>query len=372
MDRRLRGEPRPAPAVRRRAWRPRRRVLLAEQLGAETATVSGPSVSEALLEFARRRNISKIVVGKPAHARWRDRLRGSLVDRIVRASGDIDVFIVSGERAERAPPARRAKGPLSANPVHYVWSAAVVVLCTLVCWAMFGRFDRSNLVMVYLLGVAFVASRYGRGPSALTAILGVAAFDFFFVPPHLTFVVSDTQYAVTFAVMLAVSLVISTLAAQVRAQADAARHREQRTQVLSRSAGTSRRPHRGRGSRSGVAHVAFVLGRPPRVFVPESRRCGLAVFARRRLPEHGRPVGVRPRAAGSAPTHCPAPRPRTCRCEARSRARGPGHEPRPRAAPAAPRTRWTCSRRWRGQAASGLERARLAEEAHASRSRGCL
>ncbi len=63
---------------------------------------------------------------------------------------------------------------------------------------MHGRFDRSNLIMVYLLGVAFVASRYGRGPSAATALLSVAAFDFFFVPPYLTFAVADTQYLITF------------------------------------------------------------------------------------------------------------------------------------------------------------------------------
>ncbi len=205
---------------------------LAEQLGAETATLSGPSVSEALLSFARQRNISKIVVGKPAHGRWRDRLRGSLVDAIVRASGDIDVFIVSGERADATRPAQGLAGPLSARPVRYAWSAAVVALCSLVCWSMLGRFDRSNLVMVYLLGVSFVASRHGRGPSALAAVLSVAAFDFFFVPPHLTFAVSDSQYVVTFAVMLVVSLLISTLAARVRAQADFARQREQRTQVL--------------------------------------------------------------------------------------------------------------------------------------------
>ena len=84
---------------------------------------------------------------------------------------------------------------------------------------MHGRFDRSNLIMVYLLGVAFVATRYGRGPSAFTALLSVAAFDFFFVPPYLTFAVADTQYVVTFGVMLLVSVLISTLAARVRAQA---------------------------------------------------------------------------------------------------------------------------------------------------------
>ena len=242
---------------------------LAEQLGAETATVSGPSVSEALLSFARQRNISKIVVGKPAHPRWRDLLRGSLVDAIVRASGEIDVFIVSGERAEAAPSPRRASGPLSARPLHYLWGALVVVLCTLVCAAMVDRFDRSNLVMVYLLGVAFVASRYGRGPSVLAAVLSVAGFDFFFVPPSLTFAVSDSQYVVTFAVMLVVSLLISTLAARVRAQVDMARQREQRTQVLyamSRDLAAARTVAEVAGIAS--RHVSEVFGGPAAAFVP--------------------------------------------------------------------------------------------------------
>lgn len=87
---------------------------------------------------------------------------------------------------------------------------------------MLGRFDGSNLIMVYLVGVAFVAVRGGQGPAALAACLAVAAFDFFFVPPHLTFAVADTQYVVTFAVMLAVGLLISTLAVRVREQAEAA------------------------------------------------------------------------------------------------------------------------------------------------------
>ena len=64
--------------------------------------------------------------------------------------------------------------------------------------------------MIYLLGVVFVATRFGRGPSAFAAVLSVAVFDFFFVPPHLTFAVADTQYLVTFAVMLVVGLLIST------------------------------------------------------------------------------------------------------------------------------------------------------------------
>ena len=74
--------------------------------------------------------------------------------------------------------------------------------------------------------------QFGRGPSILASILGVAAFDFFFVPPQLTFAVSDTQYLVTFAVMLLTGLVISTLTAHVKFQAESARKREQRTAAL--------------------------------------------------------------------------------------------------------------------------------------------
>ena len=205
---------------------------LAEELGADTKTLSGENIGATLVGYARDRNVSKIVVGKPAHARWRDRVRGSLLDDIVRQSGEIDVYFIAGDKAQpatvRPAPAPRRRSP----PRSYAWAVAVVVLTTLLCHAMFGRFDGSNLIMVYLLGVCFVAVRSGRGPSLLAACLSVAAFDFFFVPPYWTFAVSDTQYLLTFGVMLIVALLIGTLAVRVRDQAEAARRREQRTQVL--------------------------------------------------------------------------------------------------------------------------------------------
>jgi two-component system sensor histidine kinase KdpD len=207
-------------------------VKLAEELGAETTSLSGPSVSAALLALARQRNVSRIVVGKPLHSRWHDRVWGSLVDDIVRGSGGIEVMVISGGRKDAGPPSDSPPGRAGAQPLPYLLSTGVVAACTLVCWAMFRRFDTSNLIMVYLLGVALVATLYGRRASALAAVLSVAAFDFFFVPPYLTFAVGDTQYLITFAIMLTVSLLISTLAVRVRAQAEAAGRREQRTQVL--------------------------------------------------------------------------------------------------------------------------------------------
>jgi two-component system, OmpR family, sensor histidine kinase KdpD len=206
-------------------------IKLAEDLGAETVTLSGQTVSDALLGFARKRNVSRLVIGRPLHSRWHDRLKGSLLDEIVRGSGGIEVMVIPGGKKEEgggAPGSARRTGPPFAYPV----AVGVVVLCTLVCWAMFPWFDKSNLIMVYLVGVALVATWYGRRVSALAAVLSVAAFDFFFVPPYLTFAVSDSQYIVTFVVMLLVGLLISTLASRVKAQAEAARGRAARTQIL--------------------------------------------------------------------------------------------------------------------------------------------
>jgi two-component system sensor histidine kinase KdpD len=103
-------------------------------------------------------------------------------------------------------------------------AAAVVLGCTAVCRVMvaLGISDHANLIMVYLAGVALVSVSGGRGPSVLAAALGVAAFDFFFVPPHLTLAVADAQYVVTFAVMLSVGLLIHRLSERVREQTEAA------------------------------------------------------------------------------------------------------------------------------------------------------
>ena len=205
---------------------------LAEELGAETTVLRGENVGQVLLAHARAHNVSKIVVGKPARPRWRDRLFGSPVDAVVRGSGEIDVYVISAaEREPTAEPVRSGPRQLPSTS-EWIGSIGTVLLCTAVCWLMFGRFDRSNLIMVYLLGNAFVATRYGRWPSVAAACLSVAAFDFFFVPPHFTLTVSDTQYVITFVVMLIVTLLISGLSIRAMSQAEAAHQRGRRTQLL--------------------------------------------------------------------------------------------------------------------------------------------
>ena len=204
---------------------------LAEQLGAETVTLSGPRVSEELLNYAHQRNASKIVIGKPIKPRWREFVFGSVVDEIVRGSGDIDVYVISGEHDDTTlPPPIVFERTSSLS--SYGWAVAVVAVVTALAWLVAPLLDDVYPVLLYFAGVVLVASKFGRGPSIVASFLGVLCFNFFFVPPIFTLNVAEPQYLVTLAVMLLVALVISTLTVQTRQQMAAARQREQRTAAL--------------------------------------------------------------------------------------------------------------------------------------------
>jgi two-component system sensor histidine kinase KdpD len=208
-----------------------RTLQLAEELGANSLTLSGRSIHEAVFEFARKNNITKVVVGKPLKPRWQELWSGSIVDQLVHHSGHIDVYIISTEVEPKkiiAPQMFRPHRPLG----RYMISLGLVAVSTLLGVTIRGNLEPTNLVMLYLVSVVLSAVFLGRGPSLLAAIAGVMAFDFFLVPPYLTFAVSDTQYFITFIVLFIVSLVISSLTARVREQAEASIRREKQTSAL--------------------------------------------------------------------------------------------------------------------------------------------
>jgi two-component system, OmpR family, sensor histidine kinase KdpD len=205
---------------------------LAEKLGGETAVIEGGgSLHEDILTFAQERNITKIVVGKPSRPRWMELTMGSTVDDLIRRSGDIDVYVISGDPGQE-PAAPLIRRPIT-SPVHnYLLAALVVTLASFLSILISRRAELAEIVMVYLLGIMIVATRVGRGPSLLASILSVAALDFFFVPPYFSFAVSDLRHVGTFGVMLLVGVVIGNLTERVRAQARLARVRESRTHAL--------------------------------------------------------------------------------------------------------------------------------------------
>jgi two-component system sensor histidine kinase KdpD len=219
---------------------------LAAELGAETATLAGADAVAALIGYARVRNVSKLVAGASPRvglARW---LRRPLGDRIAERAGDLDLTLIraSSERdgierrttldegvnawREALQAARERRSP----PRAYGWAVTICIGITVIASQLLTRIDLTNLAMLYLLGVIFSAVKLGRGPGVVQSFVSVAAFDYFFVPPRMSFSVSDTQYLVTFFSMLLTSLLISHLTSSLRREASVARRREQRTGAM--------------------------------------------------------------------------------------------------------------------------------------------
>jgi two-component system sensor histidine kinase KdpD len=204
-----------------------RNLQLAEELGAKTVMMPGNEVAGAVIDYARQHNITKIIAGRPARKEpgWLSLLRGSVTDRLIQQSGDIDVYIITSQDSSRQAAAVATWRPHRPWQ-RYLGSVALVAAATLLGIPIHSIVAPANLVMIYLAVVVIAAIYLGRGPAILAAGLSVLAFDFFFVQPRLSFSVADTEYLLTFAGLFIVGLVISTLAARSREQAEAARRRE--------------------------------------------------------------------------------------------------------------------------------------------------
>jgi two-component system sensor histidine kinase KdpD len=236
------------PGLQRLPAARRERILatlhLAEDLGATTAVIANAQVAESVVAYARSHNLAKLVIGRdPARRLWP--WQRSSGQRLAMLAPDIDLVEigradVAGRGADTGRQARATPAPADADSgerrksqwLRYIWAALACSAVTLGSVPLAEHFDRSNIVAIFILAVVLIAVRFGRGPAALAAVLSVAAFDFFFVPPRFSFAVSDVQYFLTFGIMLAVGLIAGQLTAGLRFQARVASHREERAASL--------------------------------------------------------------------------------------------------------------------------------------------
>lgn len=207
----------------------------AQSAGAEFANVPGQDITEAILDYARKRNATKLIIGNTARRRIFT-FKRRLQERLARANPEIGLLLLSVDEV-------RATRRVRWIPEEPQTQIAALGIATLACGAatflasqLVGFFDLSNVVMLFLVTTVFIALRLGRLAGAWASLLSVGCFDFFFVEPKLSFAVTDTQYIFTFALMLVVAVVISQLAARLRSEARVARAGERRASALARIA----------------------------------------------------------------------------------------------------------------------------------------
>jgi two-component system sensor histidine kinase KdpD len=209
-----------------------RTLQLAEKLGATTVSLFGLNIASTVIEYARLHNITRIIIGKTLRPRWQEYVFGSVVDELIHYSGNIDIYVISSsEHIQQKIGDLDFLLPVTL-PRDYLACIALIAAITIIGWLIKAFISPTNLAMLYLLGVVVIAFRKGLRPAIFTAIFSVLAFDFFFIPPHLTFRVTDTEYLITFAGMIIVGALISLLVTRAREHAFAASEREKETGTL--------------------------------------------------------------------------------------------------------------------------------------------
>jgi two-component system sensor histidine kinase KdpD len=207
-------------------------LALARELGAEVVVTHDDDVAAALVRTALRYDATQIVVGKPRESRWRTWLRGgSLVERLLRRGGNIDIYVVPAEPG--APPRRQVdlEAAWRSRPREYGWAVGVVAALTLL-----GQFLPADTYLAaglgYLLAIVALSLRVGRGPVLAAGVLSAATWNFLFIPPRFTFHISRVEDATLFVAYFAVAIIVGQLTARIRAQARHERLREERATAL--------------------------------------------------------------------------------------------------------------------------------------------
>ncbi len=203
---------------------------LAKRMGANVDTIRGESVAIALSDYAQKNHITKIVVAKSLR-KFTRAFRPSIADRLLQLSDSYDIYIAAGIAGELKQKTV-IPGPKNFNIWRYLQGLGIVGIATLGNWLLRSNLDPAVLMTFYLIGVVVTAVYLGLGPSIVVSIVSVLFFDYFFIPPILTFATADIQYTFTLFALLSVGVIISYFTARLRQQTVVAKRHDRQMMTL--------------------------------------------------------------------------------------------------------------------------------------------
>ena len=239
---------------------------LAEQMGAQIATVYGDDPAVQIAEYAKVSGITKIVLGRTNHKASPLLNSRTLTDRLTRLAGDIDIYIIPDTqplyRQRRALFRRR---PAGFSGIDLLKTLAIVLAATAIGFCFYGlQLREANIITVYILGV-LVTAMWTRGYlcGALGSLISVFAFNFFFTAPRFTLSANAPDYPITFFIMLLSSILTSSLATRVKRQA---RQSAQKAYYMELLMNNNQKLQQGRDEqeiiRLAVEQISSLLDRP--------------------------------------------------------------------------------------------------------------
>jgi two-component system sensor histidine kinase KdpD len=206
-------------------------MALAESLGSRSERLVDGDIPAAILRYARKNNVTQIVVGRSRDSWWKEVLHRSLPQELVRRSQGIAIHVITAKK--EAPSPSIFRWPQWSSDWRTILSAIVSVAAVVGLGVAVPSFGEPAVIgMLLLAAVLLSAAQGGFAASIFAALLAFLCYNFFFTVPHYTFAVKDWRDVLALFVFLAVAVTAGTLAGRTRDQALAARGRMTALQTL--------------------------------------------------------------------------------------------------------------------------------------------
>lgn len=209
-------------------------INLAKQLGIKVRIITNNDIVKAIVDFAQKENVTHIIVGKPRVRNLISMVRlGNFVNRLIRYSGNIDVYILGSDIRSKDRFRNRVSIPsFTSNIRQYLIISFLVALTSVACYLVKDYVGYQVVSFILLFLVSILAIFYGTGPILLAATLSALIWDYLFIPPQFTLHVEDPLDMLMLIMFFIIALLNGILTSRVRRQEKKIRIREERTHAL--------------------------------------------------------------------------------------------------------------------------------------------
>ncbi|QRY76946.1 sensor histidine kinase KdpD [Pseudomonas sp. PDNC002] len=202
---------------------------LAERLGGDVVELRGGEVARTLVEHAKERRATLLLVGRSRQRWYRQLFGGGLAARLLRLGDGLEISVLDSE-ADLTPPKVRLQTPWPWG--NYLLAALAAACASALAWAVAGVLELPNISLVFLAAVLLVAVRSSLGPALACAVLSFMAYDFLFIPPHFSFSIQREEDVLTLLFFLLMAGLTGNLAARQRRQLQALRETQEETSQM--------------------------------------------------------------------------------------------------------------------------------------------
>jgi two-component system sensor histidine kinase KdpD len=209
-------------------------INLARQLGIKFRFITHSDMVKAIVDFAQKENITHIIIGKPRVRNLLTLLRlGNFVNRLIRYSGNIDVYILGSDIQSTDKFKEKVSLPsFTSNISQYFTASLIIILTAVICFSIKDFIGYQVVSFALLFVVSTLAFFFGTGPILLSATLSALIWDFFFIPPPYTLHVDKPEDMLMLIMFFIIALLSGVLTSRIKRQEMKIRIREERTNAL--------------------------------------------------------------------------------------------------------------------------------------------